>query len=221
MVSEVNDYLKNGGTISAFEREKGYGKDTVRKKLNRLGYSYNKTLKQFVTQDVTQKVTQKVTHKIIKNDEVAYPIKSNKKECKKMELADFKKMNTKDQIDFVNQFCDGKRNLKEIEKEHFTFKNIGLYINRYEGFWDGKLKKYIYIKPKQNIFTEEDYAVLQTIINNYKNKQKVNDTEFEGEVVVRSVRTYKNILDNFAKYCKDNNLKQTDALAQALINFMK
>lgn len=216
MVNEVNNHLKNGGTISSYEREKGYGKDTIRKKLNRLGYSYNKTLKQFVIQEVTQKVTQK----IIKNNEVAYPIKSNKKECKKMELADFKKMNTKEQIDFVNQFADGKRTLKQIEKEHFTFKNIGLYINRYEGFWDGKLKKFVHIEPKNN-FTNEETEILKELISNYQIQKNIINLSEDDEIILRSIRLYKSSFDELGAYCKKNKLKQQDIISIAIKQYIQ
>lgn len=212
MINEINDYLKNGGTISAYEREKGFGKDTVRKKLNRIGYSYNKGLKQFVTQDVTQKSNTKV----IKNNESAYPIKSKKKECQKMELADFKKMNTKEQIDFVNQFTDGKKTLKTIEKEYFNFTNIGSYIDRSKGYWDGNIKRFVYIQPQ---FSPDDLDVLKELINNHRLAKKF-ELNKDDEIVLRSIRTYKSALDNLANYCKKKKLKQQDVIALALEQFM-
>lgn len=224
LLEHTNKKLSEGYSTVKIEKELGFGKDTLRKKLNRSGYSYNKQLKQYVTQENTEcykVITQSNTISYKKEKNEYNPIsKKNIGDENKMNLKEFKELSTMEQVHLINQYCDGKMNLKEIEKKYFTFTNLSKYINREQAYWDGENKKYVYIKPKQNIFTEEDYAVLQTIINNYKNKQKVNDTEFEGEVVVRSVRTYKNILDNFAKYCKNNNLKQTDALAQALKNFM-
>lgn len=213
MINEINNYLKNGGTISAFEREKGFGKDTVRKKINRLGYSYNKALKQFVTQDVTQKSNTKV----IKNSESAYPKESNKKECKKMELADFKKMNTKEQIDFVNQFCDGKKTLKQIEKEYFNFTNIGSYIDRMKGFWDGNIKRFVYIQPQ---FNQEDLDILKELVNNHRLAKKI-ELNKEDEIVLRSVRAYKSSLDKLTDYCKKNKVKQQDILSLAIEQYIK
>ena len=213
MINEINNYLKNGGTISAFEREKGFGKDTVRKKINRLGYSYNKALKQFVTQDVTQKSNTKV----LKNSESAYPKESNKKECKKMELADFKKMNTKEQIDFVNQFCDGKKTLKQIEKEYFNFTNIGSYIDRMKGFWDGNIKRFVYIQPQ---FNQEDLDILKELVNNHRLAKKI-ELNKEDEIVLRSVRAYKSSLDKLTDYCKKNKVKQQDILSLAIEQYIK
>lgn len=212
MINEINNYLKNGGTISAFEREKGFGKDTVRKKINRLGYSYNKALKQFVTQDVTQKSNTKV----IKNSESAYPKESNKKECKKMELADFKKMNTKEQIDFVNQFCDGKKTLKQIEKEYFNFTNIGSYIDRMKGFWDGNIKRFVYIQPQ---FNQEDLDILKELVNNHRLAKEISLNK-DDEIVLRSVRAYKSSLDKLTDYCKKNKLKQQDIISLAIEQYI-
>lgn len=212
MINDINLYLKNGGTISGYEREKGYGKDTIRKKMKRLGYSYNKGLKQFVLQDVTQKVIQKV----IKNDESAYSIKSNKKECTKMTLEEFKKLSTKEQIDFVNQYADGEKSLKEIEKEHFTFKNIGMYINRAEGYWDGKLKRFIYIQPP---FPVEDLEILKELVGNYKLSKELQ-LEENPEIVLKSIRTHKKTLDKFTEYCTNKKLKQQDVIAIALEQYM-
>lgn len=213
MINEINDYLKNGGTISSFEREKGFGKDTVRKKLNRLGYSYNKDLKQFITQNVTQKSNTKV----IKNNESAYLKKSNKKECKKMELADFKKLDTRSQIDFVNQFCDGKKTLKSIEKEYFNFTNIGSYIDRSKGYWDGNVKRFVYIQPQ---FSMEDLDILKEIVNNHRLAKEISLNK-DDEIVLKSIRAYKSSLDKLTDYCKKNKLKQQDIISIAIEQYIQ
>lgn len=213
MVDEINNYLKNGGTISSYEREKGYGKDTIRKKLNRLGYSYSKDLRRFVVQDVVQKSNTKV----IKKNESAYPIKSNKKECQKMELADFKKMNTKEQIDFVNQFADGQKTLKMIEKEYFNFTNIGSYIDRSKGYWDGNIKRFVYIQPQ---FNQEDLDVLKELINNHRLAKKF-ELNKEDEIVLKSIRAHKSSLDKLTNYCKKNKVKQQDILSLAIEQYIQ
>lgn len=215
MVDEINNYLKDGGTISAFERENGFGKDTVRKKMNRLGYSYIKGLKQFVLQDVGQTVTQKV----IEKKEIAYPIKTEKKECKKMDLKDFKNLSTKEQIDFVNKFADGKKTLKQIEEENFNFRNVGKYIKREEGFWDGNLKKFTYIEQKNN-FSSEEVEILKELINNHKIKNEIEIKE-NDEIVLKSIRAYKSSLDKLAKYCKDKKVKQQDIISIAIEQYIQ
>ncbi|MGL4970999.1 MAG: hypothetical protein ACRC45_05160, partial [Cetobacterium sp.] len=67
--------------------------------------------------------------------------------------------------------------------------------------------------------TEEEINILKIITRNYKISNR--SYELEGEIVTRSVRTYKNVLEQFASYCKENNLSQKDSIALALIDFMK
>lgn len=212
-INKLNEYLKQGNSIKNFEKENGYGKDTLRKWLNRNGYRYNRKEKIYMLQNVIESV--------IKNDSSAYneidEEFKNKGSAEKMTLEEFKKLKTKEKVEFINGFADGEMKLNDIAKRHLTFTNISKYIPKEEAYWDGAERKYKLIKT----FTDEEFKVLQDIIACYKNKQKLNGNEFEGEVVVRSVRTYKNTLDQFAEYCKNNNLKQVDALAQALKNFME
>lgn len=68
-------------------------------------------------------------------------------------------------------------------------------------------------------FTEDEIKILKMIASNHKKVS--SDYNFKGEVASRSVRTYKKVLEDFAKYCKDNNLSQKECLAIALVNFMK
>lgn len=69
-------------------------------------------------------------------------------------------------------------------------------------------------------FTEEDIEILKLIIKNYKSLE-LEGIKLEGEIVTRSFRSYKEIMDKFVEYCKDNKLSQKDAFAEALIQFMK
>jgi len=69
-------------------------------------------------------------------------------------------------------------------------------------------------------FTEEDIEILKLIIKNYKSLE-LEGIKLEGEIVTRSFRSYKEIMDKFVEYCKDNKLSQKDAFAEALIRFMK
>lgn len=211
-INKINNYLKQGNSIAEYEKLNGCGKDSIRKWLNRNGYKFNRKEKIYVLKNVTDSV--------IKNNEGAYnktkeDLKT-KEVPKKMTLVEFKKLKTREKVTLINQFADGKLTLNEIAKNHFGFTNIGKYIPANEAYWDGAERKYKLI----NCFSDEDYIVLQDMIKCYKNKKEIDKNEFEGEITVRSVRTYKSVLDDFAKYCKDNNIKQTDAFAQALKNYM-
>lgn len=66
--------------------------------------------------------------------------------------------------------------------------------------------------------TEDEIMVLKSIVKSYNLNNKKNN--FNGEIVIRSIRTYKTVLDNFSQFCKLNNLSQKDALSMALSEFM-
>jgi hypothetical protein len=218
LLDYVNEKLKSGLSTAKVEKELGFGKDTLRKKLNREGYSYNKSLKQYVTQ-----VTKSNNIKCYRNNEDTYNPVDNNTGGTKMTLNEFKKLTTKEQIEYVNKFADGEKTLKEIEKENFEFTNIGKYIDRAKGYWDGDIKKYVYIEPKkQEIFTPEEIIFIKNLYKQHTITQNVTQRENEPEeLITRSIRIDKDTIDTFAKYCKDNNIKQSTALKIALQNFMQ
>lgn len=230
LVTQVNTKYQDGFTsLAKIEKELGYGKDSIRQRLSRNGYVFNKGLKQYVLQDnttITQ--TTKLNNTIdntlcYKNEEDTYNPIDNNIGGTKMTLAEFKALSTIEQIEYVNKFTDGKKTLKDIEKEHFEFTNIGKYIDRAEGYWDGDIKKYVYIEvKKQEIFTPEEVMFLKNLYKQHTITQDVTQKENEPEeLITRSIRIDKDTIDTFAKYCKNNNIKQSTALKIALLNFMQ
>lgn len=157
----VNKRLKEGLSTAQIEKEMKVGKDTLRKKLNRANYRYNKDLKQYelisnidVTPNVITKNNTNVLHKDNTNITSSVITENNKQVTQtKMEL------------------------------------------------------------------TEDEINILKIIARNYKTINR--SYELEGEIVTRSVRTYKNVLENFSSYCKENNISQKESIALALIDFMK
>ena len=76
-------------------------------------------------------------------------------------------------------------------------------------------------EKSQRAFTDEEFNILFEIIHNYKlKKNNTNILREDSDVITRSFRSYKSILDMFANYCKDNELNQKDAIADALILYM-
>lgn len=215
LVEQVNIKFKEGYTsVAKIEKELGYGKDSVRQRLKRNGYTYNKELNQFVLQDNT------ICYKSDKNE--YNPVDQNTGGIKKMTLEAFKKLSTIEKIDYINKFADGKKNLRDIEKEYFTFTNIGKYINRAEAYWDGDKKKYIYIEPREDIFTTEEILFIKSLYKQHKVTQSITqETTVSENIITRSVRVDKDTIETFAKYCKDNNIKQSTALKFALESFMQ
>ncbi|MBH8032985.1 DUF4250 family protein, partial [Clostridioides difficile] len=124
LVEQVNIKFKEGYTsVAKIEKELGYGKDSMRQRLKRNGYTYNKELNQFVLQDNINN-TKGITY----NNTICYKVEGNEYNpvnnhtggIKKMTLESFKKLSTIEQVDYVNKFADGKKNLRDIEKEYFT-----------------------------------------------------------------------------------------------------
>lgn len=73
-------------------------------------------------------------------------------------------------------------------------------------------------------FKNDEVVILREIIKNFKRKQEVEkinlDTLKDKTITTRSFRSYKEIMDGFAKYCKDNKLNQCEAIAIALQDFI-
>lgn len=161
IVKTVNKRLKEGLSTAQIEKEMGVGKDSLRKRLNRANYRYNKALKQY---------------RLIGNTDVA----SN--------------------VITPNNTSVSHKNKTKIISDVTTL-NIKPVI-----------------QPKTEL-TEEEINILKTIARNYK---KINRScDIKGEVVTRSVRTYNDVLEQFASYCKENKISQKESIALALIDFME
>ena len=225
LVDVVNKFLSDGGTISSYEKQNGFGKDTIRKRLKTLGFTYSRELKQFSLTEVKQGVkqnTKKVKHEVIKSLTPAYNVAKSNEEIDKMDLATFKNLSTKEQIEYVNQFSDGRKSLTEIEKEHFTFTKIGSYINRNEAFWDGATKKFILIEPKIKLpFDDDEIEILKQLIELQKAKNKIEVERENNPVIFAGLKCGEKTLNQFKQFCKDKDIKQQDAVTMALEMFMQ
>lgn len=169
VVKYVNEKLKSGLSMIQIEKEMKVGKDTLRKKLNRNNFKYDKNLKKYI---------------YVSSETQANTLKK-----------DIKK-NSIEKIDNTNV-------TQSVTKKEIIKKS------------DSNKKKVI----EEQLFTEEEILILKNIIKNYKLSN--TNVILDGKIVTRSVRTYKNVLDKFSQYCKDNKLSQKDSIAIALIDFMK
>ena len=78
-----------------------------------------------------------------------------------------------------------------------------------------------YKEDKYNLSNDE-IMFIKKLYQQHKVTQKITqDTNTEENLIARSIRIDKNIINTFAKYCKNNNIKQSTALRIALENFMK
>lgn len=98
LVELVNKKLEEPkASVAKVERELGMGKDSIRQRLKRNGYTYNKELKQFVNVNLTKNITQ------------------NNTMCSNAEKdSSIKKTLTKEEIDFV----------KNLYKQHLITQKI-------------------------------------------------------------------------------------------------
>lgn len=140
LVKEVNAKLKEGYSVARVEREMGMGKDTLRQKLNRAGYSYNKALKQFITQGNTKSYNN--TNKIeYKQEEVKEKVRehNNNKEYKRENKSVNKVYFTDNELEELKEILKEYRlskNLNDIEVKDDEIKNrsVRLYINQFNKF---------------------------------------------------------------------------------------
>lgn len=234
LVLYVNKHLALGQSTASIEKSMQVGKDTIRKKLNRAGYGYNKALNQYVLKDINLDCTKipqnnSLGYNTTQDNTVSYKIKKdeynpviNKKTGveTKMNLKQFKTLSTKEQVDLINKYANGVLTLKQIEEQYFTFTNISKYINREEAYWNGEKKQYIFIEQNQEVFTTDEIAFIKRLYKQHSITQSINNIK-SGEIITRSIRVDKNAMDLFADYCKENNLKQVNALTKALLNFIE
>lgn len=221
----VNKFLADGGSISGYEKANGHGKDTIRKRLKSLGFTYNRDTKQFSLTEVKQGIkqnTEKVKHEVIKSLTPAYNVAKTIEETDKMDLATFKNLSTIEQVEYVNQFADGTKSLIQIEKEHFTFTKIGSFVNRHEAFWDGTARKFVLIEPKVQLpFDDGEIEILKQIIELQKSKNKIESEKEDNPIIFAGLKCGEKTLNTFKHFCKDRDIKQQDAVTMALELFMQ
>lgn len=174
LLSIVNSQLKEGSSIATIERELNFGKDTLRRKLNRAGYKYNKDRKRFIfDEDLLNKF-------------------------------DSHNKSTKSTKNPTENTITTTKNIAPKEVEHINNTPI--------------------TQETKRALTDEDFEILLRMIDDYKLKEKRETLKYEkndSTVITRSFRSYKQVLDNFANFCKKNNLAQKDAVADAFILYMR
>lgn len=201
-ITHVNSKLKAGYSIVKIERELSFGKATLRKKLNRADYFYDKILNQFIFQGNTD-ITQDITH-------------TAKNEVENVKRYTENKVITNNATPNITH--DEMGNINNSENNRHQTQNITLTEKPPVTQTDNTDLTH---KKTQRAITDEDFNILFEIIDNYKlKKNNINIPREDSEVITRSFRSYKSILDKFATYCKDNQLNQKDAIADALISYM-
>ncbi len=190
----VNKRLEEGYSIAKAERELSYGKDTLRKKLNRANYFFHKDKNQFIKDNTNS--TQSITHteKIINNKPITQTLTHDITHNKPSNIA--------------------KNDITQNTTQHLT-----------QSKKESITQEYNTKATQPRAFTDEDFKILFQIIDEYKAKDKIKEKSVEipkddSELTTRSFRSYKSVFESFSKYCKDNNLNQKDAVAEALMTFI-
>lgn len=202
IIVHVNDKLKNGYSIIKIERELNFGKDTLRKKLNRADYFYDKNSGQFIFKGNTD-TTQEITH-------------TEKNEVKNIKRHTEDVVITHDTTYNTTHNNTAKNNNSE-NNNHITH---DLTLSEKPPITQSNNTKSTHQKI-QRVITDEDFEILFEIIDNYKlKKNNTNIPRENADVTTRSFRSYKTVFDSFSAYCKDNDINQKDAIADALISYM-
>lgn len=212
----VNDKLKEGCSIAKVERELNFGKDTLRKKINRVNYKYDKTLNQFIFDDNTN-ATQDITHA---EKDIEKKSKSNENEINADMGHTEKSVITHNITNSITHKATHQK--MDIDTNSEIENNITQSITRTEKPSITQIDNTDITHPQSpRAFTDEDFNILFELIDNYKSKQKnIVISKDDSEITTRSFRSYKNVFDSFSEYCKSNNLNQKDAIADALISFI-
>lgn len=211
----VNDRLKEGYSIAKAERELNYGKDTLRKKLNRAGYQYDKALKKFIF-DANTVVTQDITHT---EKNILDKNKSNKNEIN----ADIRY--TENSV-ITNSITHKTTQPKVGINTDSEFKGSATQnITHTENPSTTQSNNTNVTHANDRALTDEDFKILFEIIDMHKSKGNIKEKNItiqknDSEITTRSFRSYKNVFDLFSEYCKQNSLNQKDAIADALISFI-
>lgn len=158
-------------------------------------------------------------------------------------LKDFRKMSTMEQINLVNSFSDGKKTLETITKQHFEF-NVGLFFNSFydksEIRYDKAEKKYIVVdinvlKDELNsLINPEEKELLKSLIEiknlnmliEFANKiQRAEeliqnfDVDYTQTEII-SVRIYRNTKKIFDDYLESLGISKQEGYTKALLSFV-
>lgn len=147
-------------------------------------------------------------------------------------LNKFRKLDKEEQLEMVNNLIkeiEGNITYAKLEKL-LGFSNLSRFFVDYK---IDQISRRIVKKNKvindNNIlqeFSEEDLSILKEIIAAYKdnNNMDAKNTElainYEDELVTKTIRTYKNVLEEFDNYCKKNRQKKAVIIAEALSEYL-
>lgn len=130
------------------------------------------------------------------NAENVIEMKGLLKDCRKIEVLDFKNYKTKN-LEYLNEFCSGNTNLKEIKNMDFDTSNVKSY---YKMFYNNSSLYKININENHEI-AQDNFNHHPSEIRNEQNfEENIND-----EVTNQTVQNADDIIDdNLFMYVPDN-----------------
>lgn len=147
-------------------------------------------------------------------------------------LNEFRQLDKEEQIEMVNNLMkeiEGNITYAKLEKL-VGFSNLSKFFVDYR---IDQISRTIVKKNKvindNNIFqefSEEDLSILKEIIAAYKdnNNKDAKSTElsinYDDELITKTIRTYKNVIEEFDNYCKKNRQKKAVIIAEALSEYL-
>lgn len=136
----------------------------------------------------------------------------------KMTLEQFKIKSPQEQVDLVNQWAEGKKTLKEIEKEYLNFTNLNKHLP--DGAdWISKRKKVIYEPPLE--LSQDEIKEIKDLLAARREPTQLNRYPKDDEIKNRSILVYKAAYDEFAAWAKEHKLTQAEALYLASQKLMQ
>lgn len=147
-LEQINSLLAEGLSIAKVEKELGYGKDTLRKKLNRSGYHFNKESRQYVADGEPMVPVAPVKKKIV--TQVSTP--------------SYKPSFTEQQVDvlhrMIKEFQAREQIQSAVSRGTVKNRNIRVYTEQFDVFADW---------CKQNNLTQADalYKAIESLMNSF------------------------------------------------------
>lgn len=123
LAEEVNEQLKRGKSISEIEKEMQFGKDTLRKKLRKLNYKFDRKQKLYVkdTTDNTKNNVINNTHNIKNN--------TNNKNESKRDITIFNENEIKTLKEMIKIYEN-----KKIEIENVDYENSKVVVRSFRSY---------------------------------------------------------------------------------------
>lgn len=133
----------------------------------------------------------------------------------------FNKLGIKDQIKVFNSLLKENENIKIVcEKIGISYSTVRDRFQKAKYHYNKYTNQYekIEINKTKNIELEN---MIEEVITKMNNKNlEIADLDQEDDIVIRSFRIRKNVLDDFIDYCENSMLKQYDIISLFLVEGM-